>query len=109
MRAGVSMWLKDHGQACLRPDRPGSPQRLADLLGMVAIIVHDRHAVAYPPQIKTSLHTTKLSQSLCHGRERDVQFRTDGNSGQSVGDIVRTRQIERARSEPLTGPIDLKA
>src|SRR6476659_881634 len=56
VRAGIAMRLKDHYQACLRPDRFGGPQRLTNLLGMVTIVVHDRNAVAYPAPVKAPMH-----------------------------------------------------
>src|SRR5215510_9748698 len=68
VRTRVAMRLKDHHQACLRPDCLGSPQRLTNLFGMVAIIVHDCNTVAYPTPVKASLHATKLFQSLGNGR-----------------------------------------
>ena len=48
VRAGVAMWLKHHHQTLLWPYRFGGPQRLANLLRMMAIIVHHGDTVACP-------------------------------------------------------------
>src|SRR5262249_45702002 len=109
MRARVAMGLKYDHQTGLGPYRFGSTECLANLLRMVAIIVHHSDTVAYSVHFKASVHTTELRQGFSDRRQWHVQFHPYGNGGQGIGDVVRARQIERELPESRASTEDVKA
>ncbi len=102
------MWLKHHDQTRIRPHRPGRPQSLTNLLGVMSVVINHRHATALADHLKAPVDTTKGVKRLGDRWQWHIQFAGHDNRGQGVVNVVHARQIEGEAPEVPALMIDLK-
>ena len=106
-RSAVSMWLK-HGDHPSFPSGPHGIEGGRYLSRMMRVIIYEQDAGGLAPHFQPAGYSRKLAYAFADGGERDVQFQTHRDGGQSVGDVVPAGHPQEYASQFALPEADVK-